>query len=329
MPARIWAFVQTKGGSGKSTLATNIAVQAEEAGEAVLLVDLDAQSSASLWGSQRGSKKPTVFEGRPEKLAEIIKSAATLGVELIIIDTPSKTDAVQLAAIRAADLVICPVMVDLFSLAGLQDTARLIDMAGKLAASVAVVNNLDETGAAANMGEAQAVLKAIRMPMSPTPVWHRPAYTAAIGKGLSVTELGAKQKAAADEIRALWAFPRQAREATAIGDEAQACEGGSTVMRNKGQARHRPGVDRETLVDKLTSWGRGRSAQPDTPPQEAPAYPIPPSRRTKKTFTAWADKDALAQLKRLAEHRRMSQQKLIAEAFNLLFEKHGLPPIAT
>ena len=39
--------------------------------------------------------------------------------------------------------------------------------------------------------------------------------------------------------------------------------------------------------------------------------------------------DALEQLKRLAAHKRTSQQKLIAEAFNLLFEKHGLPPIAT
>jgi len=68
MPTRIWAFVQSKGGVGKSVLATNIAVQAEAAGKPVLLVDLDAQSSAALWGSLRGSKKPTVFEGRPEKL---------------------------------------------------------------------------------------------------------------------------------------------------------------------------------------------------------------------------------------------------------------------
>ena len=206
MPARIWAFVQTKGGSGKSTLATNIAVQAEAAGQPVLLVDLDAQSSATLWGAQRGSKRPTVFEGRPDKLDEIIRSATTLGMELIIIDTPSKTDAVQLAAIRAADLVICPVGVDLFSLAGLQDTARLIETAGKLAASVAVINNLDEAGAAANIGEAEAVLRAIRMPMCPTPIWHRPAYTAAIKKGLSVTELGDKQKAAAAELGELWSF---------------------------------------------------------------------------------------------------------------------------
>jgi hypothetical protein len=68
--------------------------------------------------------------------------------------------------------------------------------------------------------------------------------------------------------------------------------------------------------------------EPPQPTAEPGTY-IPPSRRTKKTFTAWMDKDALAQLKRLADHKGVSQQKLLAEAFNLLFEKHGLPPIAT
>ena len=90
-------------------------MQAEAAGKPVLLVDLDSQSSAALWGTLRGSKKPTVFEGRPDKLTEIIASAATLGVAMIIIDTPSKNDAVTLAAVRAADLIVCPVMVDLLA----------------------------------------------------------------------------------------------------------------------------------------------------------------------------------------------------------------------
>ena len=90
-----------------------------------------------------------------------------------------------------------------------------------------------------------------------------------------------------------------------------------------------PEDDRDGILTKLMSLGRGRSALPPTPePAAEPTY-VPPSRQTKKTFTAWMDKDALAQLKRLSEHKRISQQKLIAEAFNLLFEKHGLPPIAT
>ena len=82
----------------------------------------------------------------------------------------------------------------------------MIDLAGKLKASVAVLNDLDETGVVANIGEAEAVLKAVGMPVAPVQIYHRPAYTAAIAKGLSVTELGAKQKAAADEIRELWTF---------------------------------------------------------------------------------------------------------------------------
>ena len=87
-------------------------------------------------------------------------------------------------------------------------------------------------------------------------------------------------------------------------------------------------VDRESLVDKLKTWGRGRSVEPPQPTAEPGTY-IPLSRRTKKIFSAWMDKAALDQLKRLAAHEKVSQQKLLAEAFNLLFEKHGLPPIAT
>src|SRR5262249_5519946 len=55
---RIWSFVQQKGGSGKSTICTNVAVHAEEKGETVLIVDLDPQSSASLWHLERGTNKP-------------------------------------------------------------------------------------------------------------------------------------------------------------------------------------------------------------------------------------------------------------------------------
>jgi Ribbon-helix-helix domain len=90
-----------------------------------------------------------------------------------------------------------------------------------------------------------------------------------------------------------------------------------------------PGDDRDSILTNLMTWGRGRSVLPPTPEAAAEPTYVPPSRQTKKTFTAWMDKDALAQLKRLSEHKRISQQKLIAEAFNLLFEKHGLPPIAT
>jgi chromosome partitioning protein len=112
---RVWSFVQQKGGSGKSTICTNVAVCGEEKGETVLIVDLDPQTSATLWHSARGTNKPLVLDAIPDKLRDIVASASTLGVTLCLLDSPSKLDAIALAAIRASDMVICPTLPDLFN----------------------------------------------------------------------------------------------------------------------------------------------------------------------------------------------------------------------
>ena len=213
---RIWSFVQQKGGSGKSTICTNLAVHAEENGETVLIVDLDPQSSATLWHSERGTNKPNVLDAIPDKLNEIIKSAATLGVTLCLIDSPSKLDATALAAIRAADMIVCPTLPDLFNLGSLQDTVQLLETADKLAATVGVINNVDEAGAAARIGEATAVMGNLGMAVCPAAIHHRPQFQSAAEKGKGVTEVGARAKKAADEIRALWSFlDRRAKQLVA------------------------------------------------------------------------------------------------------------------
>jgi chromosome partitioning protein len=210
---RIWAFVQQKGGAGKSTLATNLAVQAEADGEVVLIIDLDAQASAALWSSARGRDRPTVIDALPHRLADIITAAAGHGVTLALVDSPSKIDTVALAAIRAADLIICPTMVDLFNVGALRDTVELLEVADKLRVTVAVINNVDEAGAETKIGHAAGALEAFGMEVAPVQIFHRPAYPAAAEKGLGVIELGAKAKKAVAEIKALWAFlGRRARQ---------------------------------------------------------------------------------------------------------------------
>jgi chromosome partitioning protein len=203
---RTWSFVNQKGGSGKSTLCTNLAVHAEEKGETVLIVDLDPQSSATLWHSQRGTNKPMVFEAIPDRLAEITQSAATLGVTLCLIDSPSKIDGTALAAIRIAELVICPTLPDLFNLGSLQDTVRLLEAAEKLKATVGVINNAPESGATAKVAEATAALASFNITTCPAMIHHRLQFQAAVEKGKGVTETGPRAAKAADEIRGLWAF---------------------------------------------------------------------------------------------------------------------------
>ena len=63
---------------------------------------------------------------------------------LCLIDSPSKLDDIALAAIRAADMVVCPTLPDLFSLGSLQDTVQLLEVAGKLPVTVGVINNVDK-----------------------------------------------------------------------------------------------------------------------------------------------------------------------------------------
>src|SRR6516165_444772 len=164
---RVWSFVQQKGGSGKSTICTNLAVCGEDDGETVLIVDLDPQSSAALWHSERGTNKPLVLDGQPDKLRQIVESAATLGVTLCLIDSPSKLDDIALAAIRAADMIVCPTLPDLFNLGSLQDTVQLLEAAGKLGVTVGVVNNVDKAGEGARIGEAKAVMERFKMAASP------------------------------------------------------------------------------------------------------------------------------------------------------------------
>ena len=200
------AFVQQKGGSGKSTIATNLGVCGEEEGETVLIVDLDPQHSATLWHSARGTNKPTVIDAIPEKITNIVTSAPNLGVTLCLIDSPSKLDDIALAAIRVADMVVCPTLPDLFNLGSLQDTVQLLKAAGKLNVTVGVINNVDKAGGEARIGEATAVMEKFEMAVCPHVIRHRPEFQTAAEKGEAVTELGAKGKAAASEIRALWDF---------------------------------------------------------------------------------------------------------------------------
>ena len=200
---RIWSFAQQKGGVGKSTLCLNLAVAAEAMGEKVLVIDLDPQGSALFWSTTRNTNKPIVIDASPEKLSDIIRAAVELGATLCMVDAPSRLDAVALAAIRAADMIVCPTVPDLLNLGPLQETVALIASADKLAAAVAVLNNCDESGAAKRIEQARSVLASFKMAVASTTVFHLPQFSAAYDRGRAVIELKPADGKAALQIRAL------------------------------------------------------------------------------------------------------------------------------
>jgi chromosome partitioning protein len=213
---RIWSFIQQKGGVGKTTLCLNLAVGAEAKGERVLVVDLDQQGSAVFWAQTRGTNKPTVIDALPEKIPDILRAAPELGATLCMIDAPSRLDPVALAAIRAAEMIVCPTVPDLLNLAPLQETVALIASADKLPAAVGVLNNVDESGAAKKIEHAIGVLASFNMAVASTPILHLPQFSAAYDKGKAVTELKPADGKAAQQIQALWAdLDKHARRITA------------------------------------------------------------------------------------------------------------------
>jgi hypothetical protein len=99
-----------------------------------------------------------------------------------------------------------PALPDLFNLGSLQDTVELLNAAGKLDATVAVIKNVNAAGAAARIGEAKAVIEKLKMIACPEVAHHWPQFQMAAEKGKGVTKAGARAKKAADEIRALGVF---------------------------------------------------------------------------------------------------------------------------
>ena len=56
---------------------------------------------------------------------------------------------------------------------------------------------------------------------------------------------------------------------------------------------------------------------------------MPPSRKNRKSFTTWQDAAALSELRALSHETGKSQQRLVAEALNLLLTKYGNRTVAT
>lgn len=80
---RTIAIVNQKGGSGKTTTAVNLAAALHARGKAVLLLDLDAQASATAWlgGVDERRGLLDIFAGQGA-LADLIRATAA-GVDLI------------------------------------------------------------------------------------------------------------------------------------------------------------------------------------------------------------------------------------------------------
>ena len=200
MPGRVVTVAQQKGGAGKTTLLAHLAVAFARRGRAVALLDADPQGSLSLWLSQRearlGPNGHLYGETSRESGAALQRRIRGLAddAEIVLIDSPPRTDDTPLAAIRASDLVLVPVQPSPMDLWATRPTLQLAATAGK--PTLLVLNRLPPRGRLA--GEMATLLKSFGVAIAKTSLGNRAAYAAALAEGRAVGELQPRGKAAAE-----------------------------------------------------------------------------------------------------------------------------------
>jgi chromosome partitioning protein len=98
VPARVYAIANQKGGVGKTTTAVNIGACLAEAGERVLLIDLDPQANASsgLGVTANGTSTHDLLDGAP--LASLVHPTAFPNLDVIAAKSDLAAAAVELSA---------------------------------------------------------------------------------------------------------------------------------------------------------------------------------------------------------------------------------------
>jgi chromosome partitioning protein len=196
------ALIAQKGGTGKTIIAAALAVAAHRAGLFTAVIDLDPQASACNWRDRRvrtrpEDSEPAVSDAQAARLPQALERARA---DLIVIDTPARSEQAALAAAQAADLVIIPCRPQALDLETVPNSLTILKLAGKTTAC-AVLNAVPSRGA--RQDQASAALRKQGLNVLPVMLGARAAYGDAMALGQSAQEFEPSGRAAA-ELAALW-----------------------------------------------------------------------------------------------------------------------------
>lgn len=196
------ALIAQKGGTGKTTVALSLAVAALQAKAVSVIIDLDPQASACNWGDRRGLESPVIIDAQAARLANALAKAAEAGVDLVIIDTPARSEQAALAAAKAADLVVIPCRPQVYDLETIPNSRDLVALAGEKPMLV-ILNAVPSRGN--RHEEAAQAVKAFGVPVCPVTIGNRAAFGDAAALGKTVLEYEPSSKSA-EEVRLVYKY---------------------------------------------------------------------------------------------------------------------------
>ena len=197
-----------KGGSGKTTIAVSMAVLLSQMGRKVLLVDADAQATAtefSRWRTESFGETgfTSIQLAEMQVRNEVRKLSANY--DDVVIDAGGRDTASQRAALIVSDMVIVPFAPRSFDIWTLEQVERLVEemqMANPTLRAIAVLNRVDQ-----NERDRQDALEYIEesgtFQVLQAQLYERKVFANAAASGLVVTEAKPKNPKAAREISAL------------------------------------------------------------------------------------------------------------------------------
>src|SRR5690348_14082799 len=197
----IIAVASQKGGSGKTTMAGHLAVMADRAGAGpVALVDTDPQGSLSEWWNARTAETPLFARTSTGRLETDMARMRTLGIKLLVVDTPPAIEATITEVIRLCDLVVIPARPSPHDLRAAGATVELIERLGK--PMVFVINSA--TPRARITAEAVMALSQ-HGTLAPVIIHQRTGFAASMIDGRTVMEIPGEARSA-EEIVLLWEY---------------------------------------------------------------------------------------------------------------------------
>lgn len=198
---KVVSLLNRKGGVGKSTIACQLARGIQLTGRDVLVVDTDAQGTASDW-AESGDNTPLVVKIDRATLEDDIPKAGQQ-YDVVIVDGAAKAERMNVSAVKASDLVLIPIQPSAVDIWPVKETVEIIktrqEVTGQPQGTFVISRAITGTNLASSIGDA---LDGLDLPLLDARTHQRVAYAEAMGKGVGVMDLVGKDKATS-EIEAM------------------------------------------------------------------------------------------------------------------------------